>query len=378
MTRPRTKDKQLPQRVYEKDGAYRFLSPEKIRDPSDGKMKFWIRLASLDAPISDVYSAYGKLLGEKKLVTDSMPYLCEKFKAERLGKFGKETQGTYAHYLDVIANDFEEFSFNQVTTKDFADFLDINYSGKPNTAQKVTALAKRLFKFGISKIENGRRDNPIDQLDTYDHETSRREFLPTHGQIAAIRGAGMFSKPRSDNGKVHPTASGEMFACIIDMTYLLWARAIDIRMLKVSQIDNGMIRIQSSKTRNTSGQAVDIVITPQIQAVIDRSNEIKKRYGVKSEYLLPSQKGTPYVKSGLTSMWGRARERAAIDDPLVMQVQFRDLRSLGATDARKAGEEKEEVRKRLTHTSVETTEIYLKESVAELSAIDLKLPWKSL
>lgn len=377
MTRPRTKDKQLPRRVYKKDGAYRFQSPEKIRDPKDGKLKFWIRLAPLDAPISDVYSAYGKLLGEKKLVTDSMPHLCSEFKANRLGKIGKETQMAYAHYLDVIAADFEDFSVQQVRTKDFADFLRNNYKSKPNTAQKITALAKKLFGYAISEL-GLRQDNPIYHIDNYDYETARREFLPTHAQIAAIRQAGRFSKPRADNGKVHPTASGEMFSCIIDMTYLLWARAIDIRMLKMSQIGNGHIRIKPSKTKNTSGQAVDILITPEIQAVIDRSNEIKKEYGVKSDYLFPSQKGTPYVKSGLTSMWARARKRAAVDDPSVMQVQFKDLRSLGATDARKAGEQKEEVRKRLTHTSIETTEIYLKESVAELSSIDLKLPWKSL
>ncbi len=377
MTRPRTKDKQLPFRVYKKDGAYRFQSPEKIRDPKDGKLKFWIRLASLDAPISDVYSAYGKLLGEKKLVTDSMPYLCSEFKANRLGKYGKETQVTYANYLDVIAADFEDFSVKQVRTKDFADFLRNNYKDTPNTAQKITALATKLFGYAISEL-GLREDNPITQVENYDYETFRREFLPTHAQIAAIRHAGMFSKPRSDNGKVHPTASGEMFACIIDMTYLLWARAIDMRMLKASQIDNGIIRIQSSKTKKTSGQAVDIVITPQIQAVIERSNEVKKRYGVKSEYLFPSQTGTPYTKSGFTSMWERARERAAVDDPSLMQVQFRDLRARGATDARKAGEEKNDVRKRLTHTSIDTTEIYLREVVAELSSIDLKLPWKSL
>ncbi len=377
MTRPRTKDKQLPRRVYNKDGAYRFLSSEKIRDPKDGKPKFWIRLASLDAPISEVYLAYGKLLGETKLAEGSMPYLCSEFKANRLGKFGKETQVTYAHYLDVIAADFEDFSVQQVRTKDFADFLRNNYKDTPNTAQKITALATKLFGYAISEL-GLREDNPITQVENYDYETFRREFLPTHAQVAVIREAGRFSKPRSDNGKVHPTASGEMFTCIIDMTYLLWARALDIRMLKTSQIVNGYIRIKPSKTKNTSGQAVDILITPEIQAVIDRSLEIKQKYGVKGDYLLPSKKGTPYAKSGLTSMWERARDRAATMDPSVSEVQFKDLRALGATDARKAGEEKEEVRKRLAHMSVETTEIYLKESVAELSSIDLKIPWKSL
>ncbi|MGX9696338.1 hypothetical protein ACWYXK_05055 [Janthinobacterium lividum] len=50
-----------------------------------------------------------------------------------------------------------------------------------------------------------------------------------------------------------------MFACTIDMSYLLWARSIDIRTLKESQIEDGWIRIKPSKTQKTSGKAVDIM-----------------------------------------------------------------------------------------------------------------------
>ncbi|MBW3507914.1 hypothetical protein [Janthinobacterium sp. NKUCC06_STL] len=46
-----------------------------------------------------------------------------------------------------------------------------------------------------------------------------------------------------------PEFSGPMFACIIDMSYLLWTHGIDIRMLKKSQIEDGWIRIKLSKTQ---------------------------------------------------------------------------------------------------------------------------------
>lgn len=111
-----------------------------------------------------------------------------------------------------------------------------------------------------------RQDNPIDQLDMSDYETHRREVLATHEQIRKIREAGMYSKPRADTGQVVPTASGPMFACIIDMSYLLWARAIDIRTLKEDQIEGGRIRIKPSKTLKSSGKVVDITITPSIQS----------------------------------------------------------------------------------------------------------------
>jgi hypothetical protein len=45
MSRQRTKDKGLPRRVYKKNGAWRYLSTEKMRDPRDGKLKNWHHLA---------------------------------------------------------------------------------------------------------------------------------------------------------------------------------------------------------------------------------------------------------------------------------------------------------------------------------------------
>jgi integrase len=77
-------------------------------------------------------------------------------------------------------------------------------------------------------------------------------------------------------------------------------------------------------------------------------------------------------------MWDRARDRLGIDkdSPPEERIQFRDLRALAATDAARTGEEKDEIRKRLVHTSSKTSEIYIKDVIPELSEIDMKLPWK--
>lgn len=100
------------------------------------------------------------------------------------------------------------------------------------------------------------------------------------------------------------------------------------------------------------------------------SNKLERDLG----YLFPSQKGTPYTKRWLFSMWDRARERAGITD----SVWFKDLRALGATGALKAGEGRKGIQTRLAHTSEKTAEIYLKEAVAEASGIVLALPWKAV
>lgn len=362
--------------MYLKHGAYRFYSPTEIRAPKTGKMQKWIHLAYEVEGETAMLKALAALLGDKKSMEGTMPFVCAEFKANMLGDYEQETKDTYGRYLDVISKVFEQFHATQVTTKHCAEFLRTKFKGKPNTAKKYAALLSKLFKYVIGEL-GLRQDNPIDQLDLSGYKTKRREVLPTHEQIKLIREAGMLSRKRKDTGKQIPNASGPMFACIIDMSYLLWARAVDIRTLKESQIDAGRIRIKPSKTEKTSGKTVDITITPAIQDVIDRAREIKKSYKIKGQplitpWLFPTRKGTPYTKTGLFSMWDRNRERADITE----DVQFKDIRALGATDAARSGEQMTDIQTRLAHTSSRTSEIYIKETIPGKSGIEMALPWK--
>lgn len=378
MNKIRKTNKGLPRRVYIKSGTYYFYPVQPIRDPADGKVKAWIKLCRVSDGEVAMLQALSALLGSKSLDEGSMPHVCAEFAARKLKQYTPDVQAQYRQYLGVIAEDFEEFHAGSVTTKDCADFLRNKFSDKHNTAKKYTALMRKLFKYAISEL-GLRQDNPIDQIDLSDYKTQRRGILPTHDQVRQIRAAGMIGKVRRDTGKALPTQSGPMFAAIIDMTYLCWARAVDVRMLKETQIDDEWIRLQPSKTLKTSGSAVDIFITPEIREVIERARAIKRQYGIISQYLFPTKKGTPYSKSGLFSMWERARDRLGInkDSPPEERIQFKDLRALGATDAAKSGQQKDEIRKRLVHTTTKTTDIYIKETVPDKSEIDMKLPWKN-
>jgi integrase len=382
MPRKRKDGAGLPRRVYQKHGAYYFVPREPTldpRDPASKEKKAWLFLCRVEEGEAALYTELGKLLDEKRLIAGSIPFVCGEFKAHKLGEYTEETRKDYTRYLDLVASVFEDFHAAQVTTKDCADFLRAKFKGKANTARKVAALLGKLFRYVISEL-GLRQDNPMDQIDLGAYKTVRRTKLPTHEQIAAIRKGGMESSPREDNGTTFATASGPMFACIIDMSYLLWARAIDIRTLKEAQIIKSMIdgelqdthiRIKPSKTEKTSGKMVDIAITPQIADVIKRARAIKKEYEVISPYLFPTQKGEAYSKSGLSSMWRRAKDRAGIKD----DVTFKDIRALGATDAAKAGQDRKDIQTRLAHTSGRTTEIYIKEAIADVSDIASTLPW---
>lgn len=368
MNRLRKRNKGLPRRVYIKHGAYYYVPIEPIPDPKDGKPKKWIPLGRVDDGESPMLAALARLLGDKAMDSSTMPYLCAEYRAKKLGKYGEETRATYAQYLSVIAEDFEDFRIEDVTTRHWSEFLANHYAEKKNTAKKITALARKAFRYAISEL-GARSDNPLDQIDLDGYETKRREVLPTHEQVKAIRAAGAIGA----DGRV--TRSGPMFACLVDITYLCWQRAVDIRTLKETQVADGFIRFKPSKTSKSSGGAVNIAITPAIADVIERARAIKRKHGIVSGYVFCATAGKaagkPYTKSGLFSMWDRARERAKIADG----IQFKDLRALGATDALKAGADKKDIQNRLVHTTGSTTEIYLKEVVPTVSNMDSKLPW---
>jgi len=365
MNRARKHNKGLPRRVLVNHGAYYFFAPEPMRNPWTGKDQRWIRLCAFADGESVMYEKLGFLMREKKLIGGTMPNLCEEWKRSKLSRYTPAVRKEYERMADFIADKLEEFTVADIKTRTISIFLRKYFANKANTAQKYVAVLRKMFKLAISEL-GLREDNPCDQLDLSDYETQRREVVPSHDVIAKIREAAL----TGDDGL--PTESGPMFQCILDMAYLCWQRAIDVRMLKEAQIESGAIRFKPSKTTKSSGKMVDIAITPSIQQVIDRAREIKRKYGIISPYLLPSTKGTPYTKSGLHSMWRRAKERAKVTEDVV----FKDLRAMGATDAARLGLDKKEIQTRLAHTSGRTSEIYIKEVIADRSEMDVKLPWK--
>ncbi|TWI69013.1 phage integrase family protein [Pseudoduganella lurida] len=386
MNRTRKTNRGLPRRVYVNHGAYFFVPSEPTIDPRKKKAgpKKWIKLCTVDDGEAAMLAALATILGNPVNAEGTMPWCCSEFKSRMLREYTPKTAGVYSSYLETIAEVFAEFHATQVTTKDWADFLRAKYADKANTAKKLTALAGKLFRFIIGDL-GLRQDNPIDQLDMSGYRTRARTVLAGHEQVAAIREAALVGS----HGKQTP--NGPMFVCLVDMAYLCWQRAQDIRTLQESQIHpspaglvGGHVAFIPSKTKLTSGMAVDVTITPAIARVIERARAEKRRRQVVSSYLFPATTnknvGHPFLKGSLVEMWERARDRAvekakAEGREFGPLITFRDLRALGATDAAASGEEHAEIQKRLAHTSGKTTNIYIKRVIPKVSALDTQLPW---
>ncbi|TWI47716.1 hypothetical protein IP92_02777 [Pseudoduganella flava] len=92
-----------------------------------------------------------------------------------------------------------------------------------------------------------------------------------------------------------------MFVAIIDITYLLQARAIDMQTMRHGKFESGVIHLKPRKTAKSSA-AANIVITPTIRGY-DRGRAIKRSRGIISPHLFATTKGGAYSKTGLISMW---------------------------------------------------------------------------
>lgn len=79
--------------------------------------------------------------------------------------------------------------------------------------------------------------------------------------------------------------------------------------------------------------------------MIARARGLKIKYWLISQFVFPTQKGGAYTRSGLGSMWDRAKERINMKDDVV----FRDIQVLAATDTARRGENRSDIQKRLVH-----------------------------
>ena len=88
--------------------------------------------------------------------------------------------------------------------------------------------------------------------------------------------------------------------------FLLYQRTTDVRLLARSQVRNGVIHFEPTKTEDSSAAAVDIQITPAIQTVLDRALAISREWQVVCPYVIHSHAGMAYTRSGIYSAYRRA------------------------------------------------------------------------
>lgn len=252
----------------------------------------------------------------------------------------------------TIAKAFAEFRLDQIQAKHVQAFLYENWiaKGKKRTAQRYRSTLNKIMEWSIVQGMRASNDNPVTAVsvkppDSHDYYIPNSDFL-------AIR--------------VHLS---DMIRCFVDLCYLTGQRSTDIRLLRWTQIETGVIKFKPSKTKKSSGAKVDVPVTPEIQEVLDKVKGMMRDRSRVTPFVIHSFDGTNYQASGLRAAWERAKKLAGVKGGTI-----KDIRAKHATDAEKQGYTVEEIQGSLAHEDSSTTRVYLKQREAVLSVVKLTIP----
>jgi integrase len=285
----------------------------------------------------------------------SIPALVKTFRAERLPQYAEATRYDYGLMLDKVEAAMRDIDVDAVVPGDIMDLRN-QWRDKSRTANKYHALLSLLM--GLAIELRLRTTNPC--RDVKKLSEPKRTRLLTDDEFLRIREGALLSKIG------HKNPSGTMILCAIDLAYLTAQRMGDIRRLVWRQIQDDVILFTPSKTRSSTGAQVEVPLTDEVEAVLERARMFGK---IKGETVIHNLKGRPYSKDGIETAWQRACVRAGVED-----AHFHDLRAKALSDGRRQGLSIESLSASATHSSITTTEGYLRGMEVKRSALRLTIP----
>lgn len=137
----------------------------------------------------------------------------------------------------------------------------------------------------------------------------------------------------------------------MDVAYLTAQRPADVLRMAETDIRDGVLHVRQGKT----AAKVPIQVQGELAAVIDRIKARKQGMKIYNTRLVVTDGGRSIGVHALSERFRKAREAAGIEG-----VQFRDLRAKAATDKADASHDVRQAQKQLGHSSVTTTELYIR------------------
>ena len=306
MGRRRTKDLDLPPRLYRRGSSFYYVTAGKKWHPL-GKdkakaLRLWADLECLpqSVTVADLIRRY---------VSD-----CLEAKAE-------STRSRYASYRDTIEEQFGALPADDLTTFALARWRD---GGKVKRGwfNGCLSVLRKAYRKGA---EWGWTHTDAPERVAFNETEPRRRYL-SDDEFRRIRDAA----PR-------------WLQTAMDLSYLTGMRESDVLALRWSAVED-RIRVEQIKTGNR--QAFEI--TPALRAVLEGA----KRIPVVGLYVIATDKGRPISARRLQEAYAQAREAAKVDD-----TRFHDIRGKAATDAADEGMDYQAM---LGHTSKKMSDDYVK------------------
>ncbi len=334
MSRPRKRDTKLPPYVRIRHGSYVYKD-EKLCRADEGE--------------AAMYDALAKRM--KLTNVELVPAAVAAYKLDYLGTLSDSARKEHERLLDLFADEFSEFAVAQITSRDVKRSVRNLFAGKLSAAKAYKSRISTFFRWCIDE-HNLRDINPCNEV--WLKQPPKTKTPWTDSLFYAVR-----------------DRLSAMHQCYHDLSFLLYQRTTDVRLLRRADVFDSHIHFQPTKTEKSSGAAVDIKLTPEIRAVLERAATISKEWKVVCGYVIHTRDGTPFTRSGIYSAYMRA-DAALHGKPIGLNPKA--LRPYAATAAKLQGFSSEDIQTGLAHVSIRTTEGYIQQHEVPVSPVVLRLP----
>lgn len=317
MGRKRRDNKQLPQRVYLKHGAYYFVDVSKK----------WHRLGSTT---HEMYSALANLQLTMESSSSIMNDLFSRYMLE-IAPF--KSKASFTNNVKAMKNlrvVFGELEAGSIKPIHLYRYLDIRGKDAKIAANREISLLSHVFTMAIKwgVIET----NPCRGIKK--HPEGKRDRYVTDEELIAVR-----------------SLASPMMQGIIDFAYQTGLRKADILGIKLSDMTDEGICLVTKKNK----KKIRICWNPDLKDLVDRMKKIRFCH---SFYLFHNKKGAPYTASGFDTLWQRLRNKCLAQGVLKETFCFHDFRRKAATEADRVYG-REHARQLLAHSSQEMTDRYI-------------------
>jgi len=308
MGRKRTKNKDLPSRVYLSHGKYYFVD----------KMQVWHPLGKTKA---DMYANLA-LMERNNLCLNSMADVFDRLITEVIPSRAKRTREDYLACIVNLRQAFGHMRPESIKAKHIYAYMDARgqtAKQRANHEKGVLSLALRhAIRWGL--IER----NPCKEVPNF--PSPPRDRCVEDWEFDAIRN---LMPPR--------------IQAAMDLAAMTGLRQGDILDLTNANLKEDGLHCQHSKTK----KRIIYEWTPTLRAAIElaKSNQPKNRI---CSHLISTRDGCRYSRDGFKAIWQRKMRQAKKDGIIKERFTFHDLRSYAA-------DKSEHAQRLLGHQSEATT-----------------------
>lgn len=319
----------LPRRVYEKHGAFYFVTPAAK----------WIRLCPVADGLPAMYRALARLT-DQEASSQRMPAVIARWMESKRPDWSDGHAADQDRIAKHMGARFADFLPSDVSTPICAQYLKA-LASKPRTHNQHRSMLSQVLAFAaVEGLREGH--NPVDNI--AQKKLAQRIRVVTDDEVKAMKASALLQ-----------SRNGEALARMIDLAMITGQRIGDLINIRWQDVtDQGIVIVQGK------GQGrVRLLIewSPALRAVVAACADGTEKIG----HLLKTQSGHGYRYAGIRSAWDRACERAGIED-----LHIHDLRGRSGVDAMEAADQDIKAAQRLLgHTSEAMTRQYVEGKFAK-------------